>query len=112
MAEENFLQPIPREEFNSASLTGSYQVVNTSGFPASLKILKIWNDANVPMNISFNGSTAHDFAPAKSGFVLDAQANHQTEGQSSAGTKYLRKGTKLYVSGTAGSGNLYVMGYY
>jgi hypothetical protein len=108
----SFFQCIPRAVFNTASLTGSYQALNGSGFSHEIKMLKIYNAGNVGIDISYDGVNDHDYYPAGSTFILDLQTNHATESNSSCGELRGRQGQIIYGKGSAGAGNLYIIGYF
>ncbi len=78
MAEETSrVQCVTKSEFNPASLTGSYQALNGTGFSDTVKILKIYNPSTtVSIDVSFDGVTAHDFIPPLATLIVDFQANH------------------------------------
>lgn len=112
VSEENsWFEAIDRAVFDTSTLTGSYQVMNGSGFSDDIKELKIFNGSDTGVDVSYDGSTDHDFYPAGSTFILDIQANHATRATHGSGTKYGRKGQKIWGKGTAGTGNLYIIGY-
>lgn len=110
--EYTYFQCIPRAVFNTASLTGSYQALNSSGFNDSIKMLKIYNGGTTGIDISYDGTTDHDYYPAGSTQILDIQTNHACDSAYASGEKTGRKGQIIYGKGTAGAGNLYIIGYY
>jgi hypothetical protein len=57
-------QAIPVSIFNSASLTGVYQLMNASGTTAACYLLSISNGSNVDVIISFDGITDHFYIVA------------------------------------------------
>lgn len=106
--------------FNTATLTGSYQVLNGSaqqtdtgsiGFENDIKILKFYNDGTTGITISYNGVKKMDFLPSKATLIVDLQANHADNSSYSSGEKVGRKGQLVWGLGTAGTGNLYISGY-
>jgi len=65
-----------KSQFNPASLTGSYQALNGSGFSDAIKILKIYNPSTtVSIDISLDGVNPHDFIPPLSTLIVDFQTN-------------------------------------
>lgn len=111
--ETYYLECVPKAEFNLASLTGSYQALNGSGFSNSVKILKIYNpSATVSIDVSLDGVNNHDFIPPLSTLIVDVQANHNTVSPSGGGT--LRVGTNqiLYGKTAANPTFLQMVGYY
>lgn len=111
MAELSSFQCIPRAVFNTASLTGSYVSLNGSGFGDDIKILKIYNAGTLGIDISYDGVTDHDYFPAGATLIIDLQSNHSDNSAYGAGTLNGRKGQIIFGKGTAGVGNLYIIGY-
>jgi len=110
-ADLSSFQCIPRAVFNTASLTASYQTLNGSGFADDIKILKIYNDGTLGIDISYDGVTDHDFFPGGATIIIDLQTNHADNSAYGAGTLGGRKGQILFGKGTAGVGNLYIIGF-
>lgn len=111
MAEFNTFQCIPRAVFNTASLTGSYQSLNGTGFGDDIKILKIYNAGTVGIDISYDGVADHEYFPSGATIIIDLQTNHADSSSYGAGTLIGRKGQIIFGKGTAGTGNLYIVGY-
>jgi len=109
--EYDYFQCIPMAVYNTASLTGSYAALNTTGFADNIKILKIYNDSTVGITISYDGVTDHDFYPDQATLIIDLQTNHADNSSYGSGTKTGRKGQIIYGKGSAGTGNLYIIGY-
>ncbi len=104
----NLIKVIPLTSINSAAFTGAYQVVNTNGTANACILIRIINDSNVDVTVSYDGATDHDFVPAGTQNVLQFQANAQPTGNAAL----LAKGTKVYVKGAAGVGLVYLAGYF
>lgn len=96
MAELSSFQYIPAVSFDLSTLTGSFQALNGSGFGDDIKILKVFNGSNTPVDISFDGVTKHDFWPAGGTLIIDLQANHADNSAYGSGTLYGRKGQIVY----------------
>ncbi len=92
-------------------MTGSYQALNSTGFTDDIKMLKIYNAGTQGVDVSYDGVTDHDFFPGGSTLILDFQTNHVNSSSFGAGTLNGRKGQIIYGKGTAGIGNLYIIGY-
>ena len=107
--------------FDMTTLNGSYQVLNGAaqqpttssvGFQYDIKILKIYNDGDTGIQISYDGVVPHDYLPSKGTMIIDLQANHADNSAYGSGTKNGRQGQLLYGLGSAAtSGNLYISGY-
>lgn len=107
----NFVQAITLVVYDTSALTGSFAALNGSGTTQPLKILKIYNASDVGITLSLNGSTNHDFMPAGGTFLLDVQAN-ASKVAGGDGSWLVKKGQIIYGKGSAGTGNLYITGYY
>ena len=59
-----------------------------------------------------NGLIDEDFFPAGGTEIRDLQANHQNTANTAAGTFNGAKGQVIYGKGSAGTGNLYIIGLY
>ena len=98
-------------EFNSASLTGSFQLINSTGLSNSVKILVLTNTSSNWVSISFDGSNLADMIPPNSRVEIDLQANHACNSSYSSGTLNGRKFQQVYAKGTASAGSIGVGGY-
>lgn len=105
---KNFVYPIPMTSIDSAIFTGSYQLINTGGTPHACFLLKVVNNSNKLVTISWDGINDHDVAPATSIYVYDYQTNKQPTND----VALVPKGTTIYVKGAAGVGLVYLVGYY
>ena len=108
----SFFRAIPMAVFDTSGLSGTYQPLNPDGFLYAIKTLKIYNGSNVGVTISYDGVTAEDYFPAGSTQIFDIQANHDTNSSYSSGEWKGRQGQILYGTGSSGSGNFYIIGYY
>ena len=105
---KNAILPIEMESINSAALTGGFDAINPNGLEHSCFMLRVINDSDTDVTISFDGVVDHDYLPAGELLQIDVQPNLQ-RGGSTAG---IRQGTVIYVLGAAGTGLIYVTGYY
>jgi hypothetical protein len=110
MAVKNYVYPITMTSIDSSTLTGAgYQAINgPGGLPQPCTMLKIVNNSTVLVTISWDGTTNHDVAPLGSIVIYDFQSNSQPSGDLSAA----KKGTIIYVNGSAGTGLIYLVGFY
>lgn len=113
MAEETSrVQCVTKAEFNPASLTGSYQALNATGFSDTVKILKIYNPSTtVSIDISLDGVTAHDFVPPLATLIVDFQTNHYDGPIYGTGTLNLAQGQILYGKTASNPTFLQIVGY-
>ncbi len=104
----SYILPITLTSIDSSTFTGSYQVVNSSGLAYACSILRLVNNSTKDVTVSYNGTTDHDFVKAGGELLLNLQTNNQPQG----GMCLITKGTKIYVKGAAGTGSVYLSGYY
>jgi hypothetical protein len=93
----------PLRSIDSATFTGSYQVLGTPLVNPSF-ILKLVNNSSVLVTISFDGVHDHDVAPAGSFWLYDEDKTQQHEA--------MPAGTQIYVKGTASTGLVYLVTQY
>ena len=105
---KNYVYPIPMTSIDSATFSGSYQAINSTGIPQSCFLLKVVNNSNQLVTISWNGTTDHDIAPSTSAYVYDYQTNKQPNNDMALA----QKGQIIYAKGTAGVGLVYLVGFY
>ena len=110
--DSSWVSCIPMAVFDTSTLTGTYQSLNGTGFAADIKMLKIYNGGTTDIIVSWsNGVKDDDIFPAGSTLILDLQTNHADNASSGGGTLYGRTNQILFGKGTAGTGNLYIVGY-
>ena len=88
----------------AASISGTYNPVGGS-FTHQIRLVKIVNNTNGDLTISYDGSTDNDFVPA-GGFTL---YDFTTNRVSSEGTFVFQPGTQVYAKGTPSTGSCYVV---
>jgi len=91
---------------DSSTLTGGYDPIGTPLVHPSY-ILKMVNDSTVLVTISKDGVSDIDVLPANSFWLYD----EGKVGMSSAWPA-IPAGTQIYVKGTAGSGDIYLISQY
>jgi len=92
---------------DTATLSGAYLPIGTPlAHPASL--IKMVNTSNILLLVSIDGINGHDVVPANSFFLYDETTNspHGTDGV------FMPKGTQFLVSGTGGTGLVYLVVQY
>ena len=109
MAYQNKVLPIPLSSIDSSTFTGAYQLLSAAGgLPNPCIMLHIANNSTVGITVSYDGVNNHEFIPANSVFELPSQTNSQPGAHIALFPKF----TIVYVKGTAGTGNIYLSGYY
>lgn len=105
MAYTNKINWEPLRSIAASTFTGSFQAVGTPLVYPSY-ICKLVNNSTVLVTISIDGSTAVDVAPAGSFWLYD-------EGKApNAYNPALPANTQFYVSGSAGTGSVYLISQY
>ena len=108
MALNNSVRPIPLSSIDSASISGTYQLLSAAaGIPSPLLNLKIVNNSSVPVTVSYDGVNDHDFIRADTDYQVNFQSNNQPQNN----VAILSQFTKVYVKGTAGTGLIYLSGW-
>ncbi len=105
---KNIVLPIALTNIASSDLTSSYQAINTGGFTHPLIIARLISTSSTGVTISYDGTNDHDYLPG--GGVINLEL--QTNALSTERIAVFAEGTVIYVKGTAGTGNIYVAGYY
>lgn len=108
MGLKNTVQAIALSSIDSATFTGAYQVVNTLGLPQSCFLIRIINNSNIGVTVSYNGTMDNDFVRAGESMTLNFQGNSQPNNH----VAKLPVGTKVYVKAAAGAGFVYLAGYF
>lgn len=113
MSEEMMcVQCVRKDVFNPASLTGSYQVMNGTGFSDNVKILKLYNGSTtVSIDISLDGVNNHDFIPPLGTLIVDFQTNHYDGPIYGTGTLNVRQGQLLWGKTAESPTFLQIIGY-
>jgi len=96
----------PLRSLAFGSISGTYAGVG-SVFSNPVRIIKIWNNTNADLIISFDGVTDRDFIPAGAGQVIDYASNKSNQ----AGIMEQPAQERVYVkqaSSAATSGSIYV----
>jgi hypothetical protein len=112
MAELSSVQCVTKAVFNPASLTGTYQAMNGTGFSDDVKIMKLYNGSTtVSIDISLDGVNNHDFIPPLGTLIVDFQAGHSDNSVYGAGTLNVRKGQILWGKTAETPAYLQMIGY-
>jgi hypothetical protein len=105
---KNYVLPIPYSTLAASTFDGDY-VALTDGLPQACFYLRINNATTVPISVSFDGGvTDGDFLSP--GQVIDL--NTQTNAPPNGNIALFAKGQSIYISGTVGTGAVYLSGYY
>ena len=104
----NSIKAVPLASFDTTGLSSSYQVINAGGFPNPICLIKVINNSNKDITVSYDGINAHDFVPTLSSSVLNLQASNQPNNLMAN----MAKGTQVWVKGAAGTGLVYLAAYF
>jgi len=113
MAEDvMYVHCVTKAEFDPATLTGSYQPMNGTGFSDSIKILKIWNPSTTAsIDVSLDGVNPHDFIPPLATLIVDFQTNHSDSSSFGTGTLNVRKGQIIWGKTAENPSYVQLIGY-
>lgn len=108
MSVKNSMLAIPLQSISSTVIAAGYTAANSVIIGHSVSILRINNASTMAITISYDGTTDNEFLSANQILNLEAQTNSLP----SAFACNIKNGTQIYFKGTAGTGNIYVSGYY
>jgi hypothetical protein len=100
---------IPLETFDAGTLTGGFDVAY-DGIPRAIFLIRIINDSDQDVKVSYDGIDDHDMVIADGRLEINFQTNKQPRSH----VALLPVGTKIYLHGPGqgGTGNIYISGYY
>jgi hypothetical protein len=105
---KNYIKVDSLTGLNSTAMTTSYQSINSPGFDGPAILLRIINDTDKSIDISYDGKADNDYLPKGATLQIDLQANAAPNGNMAM----FRKGTQVWVKGDKGTGYIYVTTYY
>jgi hypothetical protein len=105
---QNSVKPLLISSILSSNITALYQPLNGTGFAQSPFFFSIINASSMGIIISYDGVNDHEFVESDTTFEFPSQGNSQPNAQ----VALFPKNTVVYVKGTAGTGNVYLSGYY
>lgn len=104
----NFVASMEMQSFNIAGLAAGFTAVDVDGIESHLLILRIINDSNKAVIVSYDGVTDHDIIPAGTNVTYNLQSNSEPQNW----VYQLKEGTVFWVRGAAGAGFIYFSGWY
>ena len=106
---QNTVKALELSTLNATALTTSYQAINGTGFLYPVFYMRIVNDSNQDITISYDGTTDHEYVPSGDTFNFPSQSNAQPN----SGVSLWSARTVVYVkAGAAGTGTIALSGYY
>lgn len=107
MAFQNNLIAIPMTSIASTAL-GGYAALNPLGLPTPCFVLKIVNNSDADVTVSFDGTTDNDFVPKGTSDIMPPLYCNQPNNFSAL----WKQGQKVFIKGVAGmTGSVYLVGY-
>lgn len=104
----DIFKALPLSTFSSASLTTSFQKLNSTPFGYPVDLLYMINDSSTAVTYSFDGVTSQGYIRAGSDKLIPAQQNRSPKSEKSA----FPAQTTVWVKGTAGTGTIALEAYY
>ena len=108
MSLKNSIKAIPLKSIASSGVSSSYAAINSTGLPNGCFLLRIINNSNEDITVSYDGSTDNEYVPTMTTLQLPVQSNAQPVNS----VAVFPIGTIVYVKGTGGTGYVYLAGYY
>lgn len=109
MSVKNKALPIAQTSIDSSTFTGTYQLLSAAaGIPNACITLRIVNNSTKDVTVSFDGSHDHGFVRAGSDWDMTFQANSMPQNLVCLMAQF----TPVYVKGSAGSGLVFLSGFY
>lgn len=108
MSSKNSVKAIPLTFIQSSVIDDTYSLIDANGLPNACFLLKIINNSNEDVTVSYDGDTDQEYVPKNTIATINAQTN---AGPNSFVTLF-PVGMGIYVKGTAGTGDVYLAGYY
>lgn len=109
MSVKNVVKALPITSFDSADILITYQPININGFGEAPFLVRINNDSNQDVAISFDGTTDNEYVVMNSDITFNFLSGMQPNAQ----VPCFPKGTVVYVRGlSAGTGRIYLSAYY
>ena len=107
---KNWVYPLVLTSVDAAGIAiDTWTAFNAEGIEEAAFLLRITNDNNNDVYISYNGVDRHEYIEAGGSIDMNFQTNSSPAGYVSK----VKKGTVLYVQGVASQGDtVYLSGYY
>jgi len=107
--QQNWVYPLILTSVDAAGITGATWVAfDEDGIEGSCFMIRITNDSDTDVSISFNGDDEHEYVPSGDTIEVNFQANASPPNY----VAKLKEGTVISVQGAAGQGFIYLSGYY
>lgn len=104
----NWIDAVEMTSFDSSTMLATFQPIDATGLDYACFLIRIVNDSDKDVIISYDGTTDHDYLIAHDTLNLSIQRNSQPGSR----VAQMRENSVIYLRGTAGTGNIYLAGYY
>lgn len=112
MAVNDRVRCLTYDAIDATSVTGSFKPINAGGLLYPCFLLRLVNNSNIDVTISYDGVADNDILPAGKELNLPSQGNSQPNNFRAL----FATGTVIYASGDGSgmgvTGRIYVTGYY
>lgn len=105
---QNTVKAVPLTTILAAAVPVAYPAAPQATLPQSVFFLRIYNQTNHPITISFDGTTDHEHIAKDTAFELNAQTNSLPNNKVALFPKFQR----IFIKGTGGGTGVYISGYY
>ena len=105
---KNGIKAMPALIIDSATLTGGYDPFDAAGLTQACSIIRIVNDSNTNIGVSYDGVDTHEVINSGDSIQLTFQSNSRPNNK----VALMAKGSNICAIGAAGVGNIYLIGYY
>lgn len=106
----NTVKAIVLTSFDSSTLSAVFQPINPAGLDRACFLVRITNDSDEGAILSYDGINSHEFIAPATTVELPTQTNSGPMNRAG----YFAQGTVIYAkeATTAGTGEIYLSGYY
>ncbi len=109
MSFKDSIIPLELASVGSNTLNGvTYTAIDTSGMEGPAFFIRLQNDTDQDVFISYDGTTDHEFLLLGATLEVSFQNNAQPNNYRAV----FKKGTVIYAKGVAGTGNVVLSGFY
>jgi hypothetical protein len=105
----NRVKPLLLTSIASSTLGAAYLPINPNGTEGAAFFLRIYNDTNQTITISYDGVNDHELMTT--GTIYDTPTT-QNNALPAGKVALFPVGQIIYVKGTAGTGSVYLSGFY
>jgi len=105
---KEFIVPMELQSIDSATIDPALWTAIGNPVEEALSLIKITNASDEDIIISYDGIREHEYIVSGKKSVTYFQFNERND----CDTALLAKNTVIYVKGTAGTGYIFVAGYY